>query len=401
MRIADRIRALTSLWYQVPWCVPAWGWREARVAARCMIHLAIARGNEICQFTEAVRKATGRQWAIPVGRGRDAILVALRALNLQRGDHVVLPAYICASVVDAVRAAGATPIFADIDHLLHVTPETVARALTPSTRCVIVSHLFGNTARIEEIAALVRSKGIALIDDAAQGFGTYREQSPIGSFGEFGVVCGGPGKPLASARGAVLVGNDRYLYDRACAVPLVDDSTIAIVQRTVSFWFWRRLRRYTLPLREILLRVRNDKATPESDPHSLSNLEAAILNVQLSKLAANATTRRTNAMVMVECLAPLNCEIICSDAESSLWLKLVVLLPESGPPAKIVLDRLAMAGVECQRGYQPWMPSDQGQSSIPVTCSLWERVICVPVDSGLRHRDRLVDQINRLLTVDC
>src|SRR2546422_2418957 len=111
----------------------------------------VARGPEPTRLAEALRASLNVPYALPVGQGRVAIARALHALGLGSDDEVVLPSYVCASVLDAVRYAGLKPIFADVGPDLHVTSETVAAALTPKTKCVIVPHLFGNTAPIEEI----------------------------------------------------------------------------------------------------------------------------------------------------------------------------------------------------------------------------------------------------------
>jgi dTDP-4-amino-4,6-dideoxygalactose transaminase len=136
------------------------------------------------------------KYAIPVNRGRVGIEIALRAMQLNENDEVIIPSYICHTVLDAVLKAGTRPVFADVGPDLHLTPETVKKAITPKTKCVIVPHLFGNIAAIDKIEEMLKGTEIALIDDAAQSFGAKCSGRLVGTFGDCGIVSCGPGKRL-------------------------------------------------------------------------------------------------------------------------------------------------------------------------------------------------------------
>ena len=194
------------------------------------------------RLADEVKSLLGRNFAVPVARGRDALWLALRCLEVRREDEIVMPSYVCRSVLEAVVMSGATPVFADVSSGLHVTAATVAAALTPQTRCVIVPHLFGDLAPISEIESLLRRRNIALIDDAAQGFGAQCAGRKLGAFGEFGVVGGGPGESLATLPGGVLVMDAPEYYERATRVSLPLDSANRILKRALKFWIYRCFR---------------------------------------------------------------------------------------------------------------------------------------------------------------
>jgi dTDP-4-amino-4,6-dideoxygalactose transaminase len=349
------------------------------------------------QFAGEVKKLLGRQFAVPVDRGREAICLALRALDVQASDEVVLPSYVCTSVLDAVLHAGATPVFADIDETLHVTTRSVEAVLTANTRCVIVPHLFGNTAPVDEIEAMLQARGIALIDDAAQGLGAQRGGRPVGSFGEFGVVCGGPGKPIAGPAGALLLMNDPELHHSAMRNEIPWESSGRIVRRMLEFWFWRRFRRYTVLLGIFAERLLGSRAEPTCEPHRASNLDASVLCDQFDRLRELANRRMLNARRLAEALTPLGWQILTEFSEEALALKLTILLPPSGPDRARVLRAFACAGIECQAGYAPCQPDDD--HSCPVTASLWNRVLCIPVETAFPNPERLAI-IARTLTED-
>lgn len=335
------------------------------------------------EFTDSVTRLLGRRFAVPVGRGRDAIIVALRALRIQSPDEVVLPSYICNSVLNAVIQAGACPVFADVDESLHVTVRTVESVLTPRTRCVIVPHLFGNTAPVDEIETLLRSRGIPMIDDAAQGFGAQRGGRRIGTFGEFGIVCGGPGKPLATPAGAVLLMDDPELYRHAIGIVVPLESSRVVLQRTLAFWFWRRLRRYTLILQVILQRLSVDFDDRRTDPHGLANLDAALLCEQLEHIESNKRQRTQNAHALLRMLEPLHWKPVSDLGPEAIPLKLILLLPESGPDMNAAIGAFAQAGIECQQGYAPchWNIAEVRGRTLPGTEAVWNRVLCLPIEN--------------------
>jgi dTDP-4-amino-4,6-dideoxygalactose transaminase len=347
---------------------------------------------------DEVKTVLGRKFAVPVARGRDALWLALNCLQVTPADEIVLPSYVCKSVLEAVVLSGAIPKFADVGNGLHVTSSTVTAALTPRTRCVIVPHLFGDLAPIVEIESVLRRRNIALIDDAAQGFGAQCGARKVGAFGEFGVVCGGPGKPLATVTGAVLVMDSPEYYHRANTLSLPVESTAVILKRILDFWVYRRFRRYTAPL-EVLRDRLVDSPSADPDPHGVANLDAALMQRQIDRVWELANRRIANARRLIEVLAPLGWQILTDVSGEGLALKLTILLPPSGPPLPAVLRAFAHAGIECQAGYAPCHPSDD--SSCAVTASLWNRVLCMPVESAFPKPERLSEIVTTLSEDSC
>jgi dTDP-4-amino-4,6-dideoxygalactose transaminase len=106
--------------------------------------------------------------AIGVANGTDALVLALEALGVGRGDEVVCPSFTFFATAEAIARVGATPVFADIDpSTLNVDPEDVAARITPRTKALMPVHLFGRVAPLAELAEL----GLPIVEDAAQAFG--------------------------------------------------------------------------------------------------------------------------------------------------------------------------------------------------------------------------------------
>jgi dTDP-4-amino-4,6-dideoxygalactose transaminase len=372
--------------YQVPFDVPAWGWGEFRATGRCLLGLAVVEGPCAALAAAAIRDFLDVTYALPVNRGRTAIELALRALGVGAGDEVVLPSYLCRSVLDPVVGVGAGAAFADVGPDLNVTVEAVRSAITPRTKCVIVPHLFGKAAPIDRIETMLQGTGIALIDDAAQAFGTRCSGRLVGTFGAFGIVGCGPGKPLDGAAGGLLVTQFRTLYERAAAVPLGREKAAAVAGRALSRWAWHRFRGLTLPLRVALDRLLGQQDGPAHSRCAMSNLDGAILLEQLRKWERNSRRRRRNAAILGPILRGKSLDVIENTAEEVITDKLILVLPSAGPRSGDAIAWLARAGIEAGASYAPLHLQQQGEEdvSLPMTEALWDRIVWVPVEVEAR-----------------
>ena len=134
---------------------------------------------------------------VGVANGTDALRLALLALEVGPGDDVVVPSFTFYASVEPILHVGARPVFCDIDpETFTVTRSTVERALTPSTKAIIVVHLFGTPAPLDEIVALARERGIALVEDAAQAAGASLNGRKVGALGDVAMFSFFPSKNL-------------------------------------------------------------------------------------------------------------------------------------------------------------------------------------------------------------
>ncbi len=170
-------------------------------------------GGEIVERFEAdFATYCGCAAAVGVANGTDAIHLTLRALGIGRGDEVVVPANSFVATAEAVALAGATVRFADVDPwTLLMTAESAEAAVTSRTRAVIVVHLYGQMAEMDELEAMTSRLGLALIEDAAQAHGATWRGRPAGSFGRAGCFSFYPGKNLGAFgdAGAVVTSDAR------------------------------------------------------------------------------------------------------------------------------------------------------------------------------------------------
>jgi UDP-4-amino-4-deoxy-L-arabinose-oxoglutarate aminotransferase len=175
---------------------------------------AVVRSGMVAQGarTEALERElaawVGAGHGIGVASGSAAILLALRALGIGAGDDVVLPTYVCSSVMEAAAAAGATPILCDVGDDWVMTPGDVAAAITKTTKAIIVPHMYGIYADIEAF----RQFGVAIVEDCAQAVAGRGEKAIAGDAAVFSFH---PTKCLTSGEGGMVVTNDAGVAARA------------------------------------------------------------------------------------------------------------------------------------------------------------------------------------------
>lgn len=397
-----RIRRMAA--YRVAWCVPQWGLSEFLYTVGTLLTLRAVRGSHPQAFATSVARSLGRRFGLPLNRARYALQLVMEALGIGQGDDVVVPSYICESVIDAIFAVGARPVLADVAEDLNISVDTVVAALTPRTRCVIVPHLFGKAAPIAAIERAIGHLGIAIIDDAAQSFGATCEGRPIGSFGIAGVVACGAGKALAGAAGAVLVTDDLHIRNFVGARSAGNEAQDTVLRRLASHWIWRRFRLHTLAFEPMFRKYFPEKERL-TGPAGAANIDAAIGECQLRSSAKRARRRRENSALVAPLFLERGIRVVETFSPDGVALKLVAELPPSALALHEVIEVMADAGIECQGGYTPYhiahaeRATQMGVAQLPNTDVLWTRILCVPVERAA-PTGRLSRALNRILSGD-
>lgn len=186
------------------------GWKIVRDTRRFI------GGPLVDRFEQDWAAYCGTKHCVGVANGTDALELVLRALQIDAGAEVILPANTFTATAEAVVMAGAVPRFADVDSkTLLLTPETIRAALTDRTAAIITVHLYGHMPDMQGILDLASTSGVAVIEDAAQAHGsTWREQK-AGSFGVAGCFSFYPGKNLgAYGDGGAVVTDDDTLAEK-------------------------------------------------------------------------------------------------------------------------------------------------------------------------------------------
>lgn len=167
-------------------------------------------GEEVLGFETEFAAYVGVAHCVSVASGSDALELALRTLGIGYGQRVVTVANAGFYGSTAIHAIGAIPVYVDIDpESLTLCPQALAKALDSRPDALIVTHLYGQLARIEPLLAMARTAGIPLIEDCAQAHGARRDGRQAGSFGDLACFSFYPTKNLGALGdgGAVLTDN--------------------------------------------------------------------------------------------------------------------------------------------------------------------------------------------------
>jgi dTDP-4-amino-4,6-dideoxygalactose transaminase len=177
---------------------------------------AFIGGSHVEEFEADFAAYCEADEAIGISSGTEALVLALRALGIGRGDEVVVPANSFIATAEAVSAVGATPRLVDVDPITGlITADIVARALTPRVRCVIPVHLYGATVDMDPILELARDAKVAVLEDACQAHGARYRGRRVGTLGNAGCFSFYPAKNLGAwGDGGAVVTSSPELAER-------------------------------------------------------------------------------------------------------------------------------------------------------------------------------------------
>ena len=177
-------------------------------------------GDRVRAFEAAFAAACGARRALGVASGTDALEIALRAAGVRAGDSVATVANAGGYASCAILACGATPAYVDVDaDSMQIDVASLGATLERRPRAVVVTHLYGRLARVEDVARLCADAGATLIEDCAQAYGALRRGRRAGTFGALGCYSFYPTKNLgALGDGGAIVTSDEGLAARVEAL---------------------------------------------------------------------------------------------------------------------------------------------------------------------------------------
>lgn len=177
--------------------------------------LTSTKGNFVKALEEEFAASVTATHAVASNSGTMAIHAAIAAIDPEPGDEIVTTSITDMGALTPILYQGAIPVFADVDpRTCNVTPETVEAAISPKTKAIVVTHLFGNPCDMTGIMAVANKHKLPVIEDCAQAFGATWEGKPVGTFGALGCFSLQQGKHITTGEGGITVSNDAALARR-------------------------------------------------------------------------------------------------------------------------------------------------------------------------------------------
>ncbi|MDZ4668506.1 MAG: aminotransferase class I/II-fold pyridoxal phosphate-dependent enzyme [bacterium] len=167
------------------------------------------------EFEVEVAKLVGAKYAHAVSSGSTAVSCALAAAGIGAGDEVIVPPFTYIASVEAVIFAGALPVFAEIDETLCLSADGIKKAITPKTKAILLVHMCGQMAQMDQIMQVVKEHNLVLVEDAGQAMAASYQGVSTGLFGKTGCYSFDFFKIATAGEGGVMVTNDEAAYKLA------------------------------------------------------------------------------------------------------------------------------------------------------------------------------------------
>jgi dTDP-4-amino-4,6-dideoxygalactose transaminase len=330
----------------------------------------VAQGPRVAAFEEAFADTQDVAFAVATSSCTTALHLALIVAGVGPGDDVVVPSFSFIATANAPTYVGARPVFADVDPVTgNVSAETIAAALTPRTRAVIVVHQGGVPADLAPIYRLCDPAGVVVVEDAACAAGSTYRGRPIGAAADIAAWSFHPRKLLTTGEGGMITTHRPEWAARA-----------------------RTLREHAM---SVSAADRHTRMLPPPEEYAeigfnfrMTDLQAAVGLVQLARLPEMVARRRSLAAGYQKAIADIDGLRAVADPEwgtgnfQSFWVEV-----EPGYPIgrDCLMERLAQAEISARRGImaahrQPaYAGRDTGHMPLPVTERLTDNTLILPL----------------------
>lgn len=177
---------------------------------------AFILGQEVKDFEEEFAQFCDVKYGVGVNSGTDALYLALSALNVTVGDEVIIPSFTFIATALCISYTGAKPIFVDVeDQTYNIDPQKLKEVITDKTKVIMPVHLYGQAANMDEINAIAKERGIAVVEDACQSHGASYNGKKVGSLGDISCFSFYPTKALgAFGDGGIVVTNSEEISQK-------------------------------------------------------------------------------------------------------------------------------------------------------------------------------------------
>ena len=170
-------------------------------------------GNEVNNLEKEFSRYIGTKFALGVANGTDALELALKALNVGKGDEVITVAHTAVATVSAIKSVGADPVIVDINSNTYtIDCDQIKNSITKKTKAIIPVHIYGQAAEIDKIKKICKQNKIFLIEDVSQAHGAKFKNKKLGSFGDIACFSCYPTKNLGAIGDAGLITTNSNKY---------------------------------------------------------------------------------------------------------------------------------------------------------------------------------------------
>lgn len=304
--------------------------------------------------------------------------MGLSALGIQPGDEVILADTNWIATASPITYLGARPVFVDIlPDTWCIDPELAEKAITPRTKAIIATHLYGNLCEMDQLFEIGEKYGIAVVEDAAEAIGSIYHGKRAGSLGRFGTFSFHGTKTITTGEGGMLVSNDDDLYEHVLTLSNHGRSRIQKKQ------FWPDMVGFK---------------------YKLSNIQAAIGCAQMKRIDQLLVRKREIFQYYADNLLDLPGILMNPEKQNTLngyWMPTVVFDADTGITSKRLQTQFSLENIDARVFFHPLssLPMFKGQLKNEVSIKTAQRSINLPSfhDITFEEQDRVIKVIRDLI----
>jgi len=362
----------------IPINLPKIGEEEVQAVVKVlrsgMLTSSLGVGPMVTELEKNFAKFAGVKHAVAVNTGTAALHSAVVASGVKQGDEVILPSFTFVATAEAVVLAGGKPVFADIgDDTYNLSPSAVEKSITKRTKAILPVDLYGFSADMKPMREIAAKHDLALIEDAAQAHGATYAGKPAGAFADVACWSLYASKNITTGEGGVITTNNNQI-----------DETLRMI------------------------RTHGEKAKYSSlmlgTNYRMSEIQAAIGNVQLEKLPSFLVKRRQNAQQLTKILEKSSRLVLpweSEDRQHSWYLYTARLKNGTETERNKIVEELKKKGIGAEVYYvnpvhqMPFYRENFGSAKLPETDKASKQVFSLPIHPGVTAEQ--VDYIGKTL----
>ena len=319
-------------------------------------------GEYVNKFEASVSSYAGAPDALALNSGTSAIHLALRVLGIGAGDAVLASTFTFMASVSPILYQGATPVFIDSDESWNLSPELLKKAIANSPKkpkALVVTHLYGQAAKMKEICEICEQENIAVVEDAAEALGGFLNGKALGTFGRLGAYSFNGNKIITTSGGGMLVG-EKELVEKA--------------------------RFYSTQAREPFLHYEHKDYGYN---YRLSNVLGAIGTAQMEVLEARVIKKREIFEKYKKELPELEFMPEIANSRGNRWLT-TALFKEKGAHLRVI-EALAKENIESRPLWKPMHMQPVFEGALAFTDGtsedMFARGICLPSGTAMQDEE--------------
>lgn len=301
-----------------------------------------------------------------------ALEMIAKAIDIQKGDEIIMPSFTFVSTANAFVSHGATPVFVDIEpETLNLNLQLVEKAISPKTRAIVAVHYAGHSCDLNELLTICKKHNILLIEDAAMAFGNTFKGQPLGTIGDFGVISFDITKQISAIQGGLLICNQTKYAQKLDHIYHIGTDRTQFMDKGKPYYEW----------------------VDVGSKYQLNELNAVALYDQLLHEEEILRKRKEISAIYWNELNELrqhNVQLISEDRIQSN-IHLFYLILNSNSEQEDFINYLNEREIESLFHYIPLHSSEMGKKfnpdNLPVTEEISSRLVRLPLHINLSVED--------------